>query len=84
MRQDVLNRMKAKNVNLTPEQIAGGVRVLDQQLSYEVERYVFGRAAELRRRTQDDAQVRAALDLFRNGATPAALLAQVAGGPSGK
>ena len=62
--------MKAKNVNLTPEQIAGGVRLLDQQLSYEVERYVFGRAAELRRRTQDDAQVRAALDLFRNGATP--------------
>jgi hypothetical protein len=49
-----------------------------------VERYVFGRAAELRRRTQDDAQVRVALDLFRNGPTPAALLAQVAGGPSGK
>jgi carboxyl-terminal processing protease len=84
MRQDVLNRMKAKNVNLTPEQIAGGGRLLDQQLSYEVERYVFGRAAELRRRTQDDAQVRVALDLFRNGGTPAALLAQVAGGPSGK
>jgi carboxyl-terminal processing protease len=84
MRQDVLNRMKAKNVNLTPEQIAGGGRLLDQQLSYEVERYVFGRAGELRRRTQDDAQVRVALDLFRNGGTPAALLAQVAGGPSGK
>jgi hypothetical protein len=76
--------MKAKNVTLTPEQQAGGARLVDQQLSYEVERYVFDRAAELRRRTSDDSQVRVALALFRNGATPAALMAQVAGGPTGQ
>ncbi len=84
MRQGVLNRMAARKVTLTPEQVTGGSRLLDQQLSYETERYVFGRAAELRRRTQDDAQVRTALGFFRNGTTPSALMAQVAGGPSGK
>ena len=84
MRQGVLNRMKAKNVTLEPAQVAGGSHLLDQQLSYEVERYVFGRATELRRRAEDDGQVRAALNLFRNGATQAALMAQVAGGPSGR
>jgi carboxyl-terminal processing protease len=84
MRQGVLDRMAARKVTLTPEQVTGGSRLLDQQLSYETERYVFGRAAELRRRTQDDAQVRTALGFFRNGTTPSALMAQVAGGPSGK
>jgi carboxyl-terminal processing protease len=84
MRQGVLNRMEARKVTLTPGQVTGGSRLLDQQLSYETERYVFGRAAELRRRTQDDAQVRTALGFFRNGTTQSALMAQVAGGPSGK
>ncbi|HEY4321986.1 MAG TPA: S41 family peptidase [Gemmatimonadales bacterium] len=82
MRQSVLDRLKAKSVTLTPEQVAGGTLVLDQQLSYEIERYVFGRSAELERRTSNDAQVQAALGLFAKGTTQAALLAQVAGGPS--
>lgn len=84
MRQAVLARLKEKNVTLTAEQVAGGAHLLDEQLAYEIERYVFSRAAELRRRTADDSQVRAALGLFRKGPTQAALLAQVAGGPSGK
>ena len=62
MRQAVLDRMKARNVTVTPAQLAAGTRWLDEQLSYEVERYVFGRAAELRRRAEDDAQVHTALD----------------------
>ena len=82
MHQAVLARLKAKHVVFTPDQLAGGGQWLDRQLSYEVDRYVFNRAAELRRRTGDDAQVRAALQLFRGGATPATLMAQVAGGPS--
>lgn len=84
MRQAVLTRLKVRNVAISAAEFAGGARVLDQQLSYEIERYVFNRAAELRRRNHDDSQVRAALSLFRNGLTPAALMAQVAGGPSGK
>ncbi|MES1259185.1 MAG: S41 family peptidase, partial [Gemmatimonadota bacterium] len=38
MRQGVLDRMKDKGVVLTPEQVAGGRRLLDQQLSYEISR----------------------------------------------
>ena len=82
MRQSVLARMKSKNVSFTAEQVAGGAHWLDEQVSYEIERYVFNRAAELRRRTSDDSQVRAALTLLHNGGTPAALMAQVTGGPS--
>lgn len=84
MRQAVLSRMATRKVTLTPAEVAGGSRLIDEQLSYEIERYVFGRPAELRRRTQDDAQVRAALDLFRNAGTQAALMSQVAGGPAGR
>jgi carboxyl-terminal processing protease len=84
MRQAVLDRMKAKGVDLTPDLIAGGSHWLDQQLSYEIARYVFDRSTELRRRTTDDSQVRVALELLRKGPTPATLLGQVAGGPSGK
>ena len=82
MRQALLSRMKAHNVALTTAQAAAGGHWLDQQISYEIERYVFDRPAELRRRTSDDAQVRAALSLLHNAVTPAALMAQVAGGPS--
>ncbi|HEY3934056.1 MAG TPA: S41 family peptidase [Gemmatimonadales bacterium] len=84
MRQALIDRLRAKHVTLTPEQIASGTHLLDEQLSYEVDGYVFGRAAQLRRRSEDDPQVRTALDLFAKGATEAALLAQVAGGPSGQ
>jgi carboxyl-terminal processing protease len=82
MRQAVLDRLRAKKVTLTPQQVAAGTKLVDQQLAYEVDAYVFGRAAQLRRRTEDDPQVRAALRLFQNGATQAALLSQVSGGPS--
>jgi hypothetical protein len=82
MRQAVLDRLRSKHVTLTPQQVTAGTRLLDQQLAYEVDAYLFGRAAQLRRRTEDDPQVHAALGLFQNGATQAALLAQVAGGPS--
>ena len=84
MRQAVLTKMKAKNVAFTPAQAAGAAHWLDQQLSYEIERYVFNRTAELRRRIGDDSQVRAALAMLHHGTTPAALMAQVAGGPSVK
>ena len=84
IRQSVLARMKAKNMTFTPEQVAGGRHWLDQQVSYEIERYVFNRAAELRRRTSDDSQVRAALGLLHGGVSPASLMAQVTGGPSVK
>ena len=84
MRQEVLDRLKTHDVVLTPEEIAGGTELLDQQIAYEIEGYVFGRVAQLRRQAGNDRQVQAALDLFQRGTTEAALLAQVAGGPTGQ
>ena len=84
MRQAVLGRLKAKGVSLTPEQVAGGSKLLGDQLGYEIARYGFGREAEIRRRTQDDPQVRVAADLLRKAATPKALMAQITGRAPGK
>ncbi|MGH7582121.1 MAG: S41 family peptidase [Gemmatimonadales bacterium] len=83
MRQDVLDRLKADHVALTPDEISGGTRWLDQQIGYQIAGYVFGRPAQLRRQAENDRQVKAGLELFQAGTTQAALLAQVAGGPSG-
>lgn len=82
MRQQALSRMRAKGLTFTNAQIDGARRWLDDQIAYEVERYVFDRGAELRRRTSDDAQVRVALDLLHAAPTPAALMHEVSGGPS--
>ncbi len=85
MRQAVLARMKAKNVTLTTEQAAGGAHLLDEQLSYEVERLRVrscGRAAPANRRRF--AGSRCARLSSATAARRPALMAQVAGGPSGQ
>ena len=74
MRQQVYQRLKEKGVNLTPEEFKRGGRLVDQQLSYEIARYVFGRSAEFRRRAGDDRQVQTALELLRKADTPKELL----------
>lgn len=79
MRQLVLGRLSAKGVTLTPAQLAGGTTLMNDQLAYEVSRYVFGRQAEIRRRSTDDPQVRAAIELLRSAPTRAALMAKPAG-----
>jgi carboxyl-terminal processing protease len=81
MRQQVYERLKQKGVDLTPEEFNQGGRLVDQQLGYELARYVFGRQAEFRRRAVDDRQVQTALDLLRNADTPKELLGlAIAGG----
>jgi carboxyl-terminal processing protease len=74
MRQQVYQRLRQKGVELTPEEFNQGARVVDQQLGYEIARYVFGRTAETRRRAADDRQVQTALDLLRKADTPKELL----------
>lgn len=74
MRAEVVERLRRKGVVLTPEVVAESGRLLDQNLSYEVARYVFGRPAEFRRRARDDRQMQTALELLRKASTPAALL----------
>ena len=78
IRLAVLGRLKAKGINLTPEQVMQGRALLDDQLSSEIARYVFGRAAELRRRGLGDPQVRTAVEMLRAASTPKALMAEIA------
>jgi carboxyl-terminal processing protease len=74
MRSEVVERLRRKGVVLTPEVVAQSGRLLEQNLSYEIARYVFGRPAEFRRRARDDRQMQTALELLRKASTPAALL----------
>ncbi len=64
MRAEVLERMREKQVDITDAQYADAADLVSQQLAYEIERYVFGREAESRRRIGDDPQVQKAIDLL--------------------
>lgn len=77
MRELVYKRLAAKNIELTDEAKLGGQDLLSDHLSYEVARYSFDRQAELRRRSGDDNQVRAAMGLLQRNATPDALLREL-------
>ena len=74
MRRSVYDRLRAKGANITTEEFNGARRLVDDQLSYELARYVFGRPAEFRRRARNDSQVQTALDLLRRAQSPKELL----------
>ncbi len=80
MRQRVFQRLKEKGVELTPAEFAKGGRLVDEQLGYEITRYVFGRPAEFRRRAADDRQLQTALDLLRHAQSPKELLGMAVAG----
>jgi carboxyl-terminal processing protease len=81
MRQQVYKRLSEKGVELTPAEFGQGGRLVDQQLGYEIARYVFGRPAEFRRRSADDPQMQTALELLRKAGSPKELLGlAIAGG----
>jgi len=84
IRQQIYERLKQKGIDLTPEEFKDGARLVDQNLSYDVARYVFGRQAEFRRRARDDRQLQTALDLLHKAGTPKELLGlAVTGGTKG-
>jgi carboxyl-terminal processing protease len=74
MVDEVLRRLRAKDVTLPADVVAGGRSLIVQELGYEATRYVFGRTAEFRRRLADDAQIQAALGFARRARTPQQLL----------
>jgi len=74
MRQQVLDRLRAKGVEISPEVYRGAAQLIDEQLGYEIARYVFGRPAEFRRRAKDDRQMQTALGLLRQAESPKELL----------
>ncbi len=74
MRQEVYQGLTAKGVKMKPEVFAGGGRLVDDQLGYEIARYVFGRPAEFRRRAADQRDMQTALQLLRRAQSPKDLL----------
>jgi carboxyl-terminal processing protease len=81
MRQQIYDRLREKGVDLAPEEFKQGGRLVDQNLGYEIARYVFGKQAEFRRRARDDRQMQTALELLHKAGTPKELLGlAIAGG----
>jgi carboxyl-terminal processing protease len=74
MRQEVYTRMRAHNVDVSESVFNWAGALIDEQLGYEVARYVFGRPAEFRRRAASDAQMQTAMGLLRKAQTPKELL----------
>jgi carboxyl-terminal processing protease len=74
MRQQVYQGLTAKGVKMKPEVFAGAGRLVDDQLGYEIARYVFGRPAEFRRRAADQRDMQTALQLLRRAQSPKDLL----------
>lgn len=74
MRQEVYNRLRAHEVTLSASVFQGAGNLIDEQLGYEIARYVFGRPAEFRRRAANDPQMQTAMGLLRKAQTPKDLL----------
>jgi carboxyl-terminal processing protease len=74
MRQRVYERLQARDVKVSPSLFNGAGALIDEQLGYEVARYVFGRPAEFRRRATNDLQMQTAIGLLRKAQTPKDLL----------
>ena len=83
MRRQLFDRLKAKGATLSLEQFNGAGRLVDQQLGYEITRYVFGRSAEFRRRAADDRQMQTATELLRKAQSPKELLGLASSGKTG-
>jgi carboxyl-terminal processing protease len=74
MRQEVYQRLRAKGIEMTPQVYDGASGLINEQLGYEITRYVFGRPAEFRRRVHDDPQMQMAMGLLRKAGSPRELL----------
>jgi carboxyl-terminal processing protease len=74
MRVEVQRRLRERGIAVPDSVFAGGDRIVDAQLGYEVARYIFGPAAERRRRVNEDEQIQEAVALLRGSTSPRALL----------
>ena len=52
----------------------GAGTLIDEQLGFEIARYVFGRPAEFRRRAAKDPQMQTAMGMLRKAQTPKQLM----------
>jgi len=75
---EVNRRLRARGVAVPDTVLAGARTLIADDLGAEIARYVFGRAAETRRRMEEDHQVQAALSLARRAKSPQDLFALAA------
>jgi len=75
MLAELLNRVRARGVEMPDSVWAGASDLIGGQLGFEIARYVFGRPAELARRVREDIQVAAAIDLLARAASQEDLFA---------
>jgi carboxyl-terminal processing protease len=75
MRAAVQRRLRARGVAIADSVFGGATRIVDEQLGYEIARYIFGPVAERRRRAAGDSQIRRAIELVRGTTSPQSLLA---------
>jgi hypothetical protein len=74
MMDAVRRELEQRGVRLADSTYRGGESIVRQQLGYELARYIFGAAAERRRRVSDDRQIGRAVTLLHEAQTPSALL----------
>jgi carboxyl-terminal processing protease len=74
MRAEVQRRLRDRGVAIADSVFGGAMRIVDEQLGYEIARYTFGPVAERRRRAAGDPQIQRAIELVRGTTSPQALL----------
>ncbi|HUQ81110.1 MAG TPA: S41 family peptidase, partial [Gemmatimonadaceae bacterium] len=76
MRDAVWQRMRQRGIEIDRAVYDAAAPLVSRFIAYDVARYVFGRAAEIRRVVQDDPVVQRAVTLTRGVKTPKELLAR--------
>jgi carboxyl-terminal processing protease len=79
MREQVWQRMRQRGIEIDRGVYDAAAPFVSTFISYDVARYVFGRAAERRRTVLDSPEVQKALELLRGITTQKDLLARVSG-----
>jgi hypothetical protein len=74
MREEVWNRMRARGVEIPRAVFDEAQPLIERQLAFEIERYVFGGDAEFRRRASTDKVLQKALELARGAQSERDLL----------
>ena len=75
MLAELQRRLRGRGVSVPDSVWRGAQQLLEEQLSYEITRYVFGRPAEFVRRLSDDSEVQEAVGLLERAHSPTQLLA---------
>lgn len=76
-RAELLERLRAADVAVTPEQFEAATPLVDRMLEQRVASLAFGDSASFRRFAPHDAQLRAALEILKQGTTQSDLFAIV-------